>query len=668
MKFSSTNLLDWCERQATQCLILLTAIVTGIFLYVTWWKFGQLLYDALDLGIYTQVVWNTSMGRWFAMSIHPNSYLGDHFEPLLLAIAPLYRLWADARVLLILQTLALTLPALPLFGLARNIFRETAQIARPQLLALLVASCFLLNPFLASAAVFEFHILVFFLLPFVGALYFAERRRLWPTLGCLLIALTIREDIALLIAPTGFILAWLWPQTSRRNQWVLRLLPFVASVIWFAIAITIIGAFSATGFYKFFLYYGGQVGSGWERFMTILEVPEKLLGNFFRAANLEFGLGLLVPFAFLPLLAPTALLLALPPFLEFALGAAESRTVLILHYSVLFLPGLFLATIFALRRLAAFDRIPLTRVLRWPIAWPLHLACLVLIGGTAYTAIILGPFNPKNRQFGQAPRALMSPTAALHEAASLVGPTDVVATTKRLLATQANRKFVYPVKYIEGGKQQLSEEPYVVAEPVSAMILEQTELVRPVFVYTPSTGSIAVSLRERSENLQRFVQDQHLAAAWQEDGVAVFQRDRENNAPLFGTLPRPTTQLFGFQLSDRIHFSSTVRRNDDTSIDLLFYWFTSGPISENYGVLITETLEDGTVFTERLFEPSWGMLPTQQWQEDKIYASRFVLSAPKTSFQFSLRLVPLGSDGKQLKLPAPVDPLLPVFTATLPSL
>ena len=64
-------------------------------------------YDAfhattLDLGIMAQVTWNTAYGRLFETSIGRatntklvGSYLGNHVRPILLLIAPLYRLWPD---------------------------------------------------------------------------------------------------------------------------------------------------------------------------------------------------------------------------------------------------------------------------------------------------------------------------------------------------------------------------------------------------------------------------------------------------------------------------------------------------------------------------------------------------------------------------------------------
>jgi uncharacterized membrane protein len=80
-----------------------------------------------DLGIMSQVLWNTAHGRLFELSLDRpldtelvGSYLGNHVRPILLLLAPLYRLWPDPRLLLILQSVALGLGAVPLFWIVRR--------------------------------------------------------------------------------------------------------------------------------------------------------------------------------------------------------------------------------------------------------------------------------------------------------------------------------------------------------------------------------------------------------------------------------------------------------------------------------------------------------------------------------------------------------------------
>ena len=75
----SDGILGTIERRAGFLVGLSIVIYSILWLVIVFWKYNNFLYDALDLGIYAQVFWNTSYGRWFQMSVHPQSYLGDHF-------------------------------------------------------------------------------------------------------------------------------------------------------------------------------------------------------------------------------------------------------------------------------------------------------------------------------------------------------------------------------------------------------------------------------------------------------------------------------------------------------------------------------------------------------------------------------------------------------------
>ena len=76
-----------------------------------------LLLPAYDTAFFQQVVWNIGHGGGFSSSFFPANFLGLHFEPLLAMPALLERLWPDARLLSLLNALALgaSAPAAYLF-------------------------------------------------------------------------------------------------------------------------------------------------------------------------------------------------------------------------------------------------------------------------------------------------------------------------------------------------------------------------------------------------------------------------------------------------------------------------------------------------------------------------------------------------------------------------
>src|ERR1700737_3913538 len=77
--------------------------------------------NAFDLGVQDQTVWGYSRLRMIPNTVEmiPN-LLGDHFHPILMAVAPLYWIWDDVRVLLIVQAVLLAAAAIPIFWWARD--------------------------------------------------------------------------------------------------------------------------------------------------------------------------------------------------------------------------------------------------------------------------------------------------------------------------------------------------------------------------------------------------------------------------------------------------------------------------------------------------------------------------------------------------------------------
>ena len=87
--------------------LLLALVWAAVLSSYAWLRHVRLNSTTFDLGIKAQVIWNTWQGDWFASSIEVSHYLGDHVQLIFLLLAPLFALWEDVRVLLIVQSLLL---------------------------------------------------------------------------------------------------------------------------------------------------------------------------------------------------------------------------------------------------------------------------------------------------------------------------------------------------------------------------------------------------------------------------------------------------------------------------------------------------------------------------------------------------------------------------------
>jgi len=75
-------------------------IYIALFGFLSLWKYFNFHYNALDLAIINQAFYNSTLGNFFASSIHPPTYLGDHFTPILFLLLPFYFLWPRPETLL----------------------------------------------------------------------------------------------------------------------------------------------------------------------------------------------------------------------------------------------------------------------------------------------------------------------------------------------------------------------------------------------------------------------------------------------------------------------------------------------------------------------------------------------------------------------------------------
>ncbi|MEA2670540.1 MAG: hypothetical protein QOG45_760, partial [Chloroflexota bacterium] len=125
-------------------------VAAAVLLAVAALRWATFHSTAYDLAFFDQVVWNASAGHGLRSSFVDYGFLGQHFEPALLVLVPLYRLHPSPLWLLGAQSLALGLAVVPLWALARE-WLATRRAA------LVAGIAYLLQVGLARAAGFDFH-------------------------------------------------------------------------------------------------------------------------------------------------------------------------------------------------------------------------------------------------------------------------------------------------------------------------------------------------------------------------------------------------------------------------------------------------------------------------------------------------------------------------------
>jgi hypothetical protein len=126
------------------------AVFVLAFVAATWTVHDRFGTYGFDLGIYDQATWLLSRGRAPFVTVRGLDLLGQHAAYVMVLLAPLYRLWADPRLLLLLQVLFLALPAVVVYRLGgRHLGHPAAGLA--------VAVAYLAYPGVQWAISWQFH-------------------------------------------------------------------------------------------------------------------------------------------------------------------------------------------------------------------------------------------------------------------------------------------------------------------------------------------------------------------------------------------------------------------------------------------------------------------------------------------------------------------------------
>ncbi len=329
----------WAERGPLLLTLALILAYAAWFSYLAVLRYETLNARGYDLGNVDQAVWNTAHGRpleftnWIGKSAdfrYP-SRLAMHVEPIYFLLAPLYWLWSDVRILLILQAVVVALGALGVYRLA------TLPTGQPWV-GVVLAAAYLLNPPLQWALLDDFHAvtLVAGLLPFA---FLALRRRRWGWLAVLaLLILATKEDMPLVIGMLG-IYALLWERRPRVGVALI-----VVAAVWFIISFfVVIPRYTLGGQSQFLSRYTdvlGPAGLTWTNAPALIAAAARALLGWETA---RYGVGLLWPLGFIPLLGWPALLLAVPSLAVNLLSSNPTQHVLGRHYVAPIVPVLFIA-------------------------------------------------------------------------------------------------------------------------------------------------------------------------------------------------------------------------------------------------------------------------------------------------------------------------------------
>jgi uncharacterized membrane protein len=298
--------------------------VLSVLRHVTYHSFGP------DLGIFDQVFWNTTQGRFFesTMSLvqtQPHSYLADHFSPVYLLLMPAYALIPRPETLLVIQTLFLAAGVWPLYLLARLKLEPGFQ----RLVWVLVYFLFLPVAFIN---LFDFHELALAVLPLGFAIYFLEKGRPGWFLVSLASTFLIKEELPLVGVGFGVYIL------LAKRDWKLGLGVLVGSLAAFLAIVRVIIPGFGGGSYAYFArrveYRYAELGTTPQEIITnAFSHPGRLAHLLFQAQKLKFLVGIFGPVLGLTAISGFAAILVLPTLGILLLSNYAPQYAFTSHYS-----------------------------------------------------------------------------------------------------------------------------------------------------------------------------------------------------------------------------------------------------------------------------------------------------------------------------------------------
>jgi len=379
-----------------------------------------------DLGNLTQAVWSTAHGHFLQMTDLDGkqiSRLGAHFDPIVAAFAPLWRLWPSPTLLLVTQAAAVAAGAFPVFLLARKHLRS-------EWAGLGFALAYLLYPPPQWLVVDDFHPVALATPLLLTGFWLLDEDRVFAFLVVGGLACLTKEHVGLTVAAMGI---WYALARRRRAGWAIAAAGLAISAV--AIAI-VVPHFAPGGGSPFESRYSAVGGSPTGVARTAVTDPVAVIDAGTEGRDLQYVFHLLVPLAFLPLLGLGATATALPEVLLNVLSDARTQTSIHFHYTAAAIPGIVAGAIFGAARLRRLERITVSVLIRAILATS-------LVATVAYGAFPLWSHLPYGQRVGSSQYRITARTHAAAEAVRLVPAGVPVSASNTLGAHLSGRRRVF---------------------------------------------------------------------------------------------------------------------------------------------------------------------------------------------------------------------------------
>jgi uncharacterized membrane protein len=290
----------------------------------------------IDLGIYDNVFFQSSHGRPLGCTfLRGSTHATAHFDPILVIISPLYRLWPRAEFLLTLQAVWCGAGVIAAYLIGR-------QQLNSRVWGLVWAVVYAVHPALHGANLYEFHSLTLLFTPLLFALYFLLSGQLRLYYVMLPVLLIVREDVSLVLCFVGLYALISGKPGYKRAGWITILVSLVYIVVAKTVFMSAPGLLNqGPGAYGYHYYYKDMIPNGLAEvdfFTTLLTNPAFVVALVAQEAKIHYLLVIFAPLLFLPAWTGRARVMLLYGFIFILLASRTAVYSTHFQYSAVLLP------------------------------------------------------------------------------------------------------------------------------------------------------------------------------------------------------------------------------------------------------------------------------------------------------------------------------------------
>ncbi len=542
------------------------------------------------------------------------------FNFLVVALVPLYALWRDPRILLILQSIGLALTAFPLYWYGRR------QVGR--LLALTVTIAYLVSPLvqaLNQPAFYEIKLAVP-LLAFATFLLLRERHGAF--LICLAPSLLLKQEISFIAV--GFAAFVFFVQRKRVLGATLA-----AAGVGLAVFIVMFLYPSLTGgkpyptFGERYAYLGQTLE---QVILTLIRRPDLVAEHVLIPDKIAFFLHLLTPVALLPLVGLEVTAIALPPLAYTLLSDLPQQFDPNQYYQAPLVPFVFFGAIKGLERLLRAKSPPRGNPQNIILLRKTALVALLFVSSQLYLLPIwLRILNPSNLTLDQH-------NELGHRLIQLIPSNAGVA---------AQTEFYMPLYAQHRNSVVEFGQPYAMGYNPSYLFGDSTRTWynyhKSTWEYWRASGYFETVVEQDGYFLLRRRQLPAQRTTLENGWIVLRSNESPNRTMVdngwgllgYASTTSSFTRPLGFQFGDEVTLlgyapvpSSTMRGGH--TLRVVVEWRAERKIGKPYVTLAHLIDSRGHVWAQEDREPIYGIIPPSSWDPGDIMRDQYTFELPVT--------------------------------------